>query len=204
MGVGAQLPVLAVGQVPEVDRRLRVEAGRGDRRRGGRTSRRRCACGRCRATGRGGPGRSRGGTTGTRREEGVVVDAPALLLGEPGERRRAAPAVHRHAAVGVGHPHRPAEHRPLVEVVLGVPVGRQLVEVRVHVRAVVALAVVVEEELPVGFDLVDRLVDRAQLGDAASASNCPWQRRQRLGERRRVGGEVHEEEPLPARRRRPA
>jgi hypothetical protein len=74
--------------------------------------------------------------------------------------------------------------------------GVSLFRVRVHVRAVVALAVVVEEELPVGLDLVDRLVDRLQLLDPP-VLELALERRQRLRERHRFGGETHEQEAPP-------
>ena len=75
--------------------------------------------------------------------------------------------------------------------------GRELVEVRVHVGAVVALAVVVEEELP-----VRRRPRRPSGAPRRSSGSAPvlelaLQRRQRLGEGHRVGGEVDEEEALP-------
>src|SRR5579863_2244756 len=126
----------------------------------------------------------------------VVVDPRALFGREARQRRRTAAAVHGHAALEVAHPHRSAEHRALVEVVLGVAVRRQLVEVRVHGGAVVALAVVMEEKLPVRVHLVDGAMDAAQLRQAPVPEPAE-QPGQRGGERRRLRREVQEDETLP-------
>lgn len=196
MRVGAQLPVLAVGQVPEVDRGLGIEARRGDRvgmevpvtEDAGAAD-----AARLRAVDEHVVGMERKKSA---RKDRVVIDTRALLRREAGEGDGAAPAVARHAPFGVAHPHRPAQDRSFVEIVLGVAVGRQLVKVRMHLRAVITLAVIVEEKLPIGLDLVDALMDRPQLGEPPGFE-LAREARQGFLERDRIRGEIHEQQALP-------
>ena len=95
-----------------------------------------------------------------------------------------------------GQEHRPTQHRPLVQVVGRVAVGREPVQMGVDRRAVVALAVVVEEELPVGLHLVDRPVGRGEVGDPP-LREAAGQRRKAFRERRPVLPEMNEEQALP-------
>src|SRR3954465_12635900 len=65
-----------------------------------------------------------------------------------------------------------------------------------HRRAVIALAEVVEDELPVRVDLIDLAMRGFQLVGLAMRELAD-ERRQRVGERLRVAREIDEDEALP-------
>ena len=172
----ADVPVLAVGQVPEGDRVRRVEVGRRDR-----------------------PGLEQplagdprvGGArrlqpmdeqvVGVDRQERqrpdqVVVDPPLVDRRHAGDRWPAVPmtAVDGHGLGVVDELHPAALPRARRGEVAAEVIRRQLVELRVDARAVVALAVVLADELPVRIDLVgDRVRDteagRSRTGRDAAA-----------------------------------
>ena len=99
----------------------------------------------------------------------------------PRHRRPAGPvaAVERHRLGVVDELHPAALPRPVGRVVATEVVRRQLVELRVDPRAVVALAVVLGDELPVGVDLVRLRVRDAQRREVEPVEMRPRGRRAR-------------------------
>ncbi len=125
-----------------------------------------------------------------RREDRVVVDALPLLLRELPERRPAHPAARRHAAALLVDDHVPAEDAAVPEVVGAAPVVREPGEGRMHGGAVVALREVLEEELPVGGDVVLDAPRRFQSREAprSEAAQERLQRLARVADRARAPG----------------
>ena len=147
------MPVLAVDEVPELDR---VRAGRSPRApssRARRTTRRRPRCGRPRAATACAASRSRGGarsgSSGRSRSRGPCAGrrprSPGRVRPPPLTAIVSAPCVERHRAAAPGA-------RALV--VVAAQVVAEAVELGVHARAVQALGVVLDDRLPVGLDVV--------------------------------------------------
>ena len=88
------------------------------------------------------------------REDRIVVDALEVLFGKLADRLRARPPAHRHAAALLGEHHVSPEERALDEIVVARAVGGELRQARMDHRAMEAFRVVLEQELPVGLDVV--------------------------------------------------
>ncbi len=130
------------------------------------------------------------------REDRVVVDALPLLVGEVGEGGAAEAAAHREAAALLVDEHVAAQDSALPEIVGAAAVVRELGERRVDGGTVVALREVLEDELPVGANVVDdapRGDERAQAPRREAAEQGP----EDVLERTRTLGEAEEDEALP-------
>ena len=141
------------------------------------------------------PQRERGDVVGRQRQQQVRVDdlalvPRALLLGQAGERR---------AVAGAGARER---ERALLLRDAGVPVepgaapflerGDDLAQLGVHRPAVVALVVVLHQDLPVGGHVVDDAARRAQVGQRvvrdAAGRGVELRRQRPAGARRPASG----------------
>ena len=130
------------------------------------------------------------------REQPHVQDLPELPAGQAADRRAQRPAAHRHG-VGVVHqvhvPAGPAAGRHVVQPALD---RRHLAQRRVDLGAVVALVVVLDDQLPVRRDLV-----RVRSADHQAPGFVPVDPLREvphvLLERRRVGRGVHEHPAVP-------
>ncbi len=105
-------------------------------------------------------------------------------------------AVDRHRLGVVDELHPAALPRPGRGEVAAEVVGRQLVELRVDARAVVALAVVLADELPVRVDFVGDRVRDAELGEV-EPREMGRQVAEPLDQWRRLLGQADEDEALP-------
>ena len=133
-----------------------------------------------------------------RRPHQVVVDPPLVERGDPRHRRPsvAMTALHGHRlrAAGQLHPATlPAApgHEVGAEIV-----RRELVELGMEARAVVALGVVLGDELPVRADVVVDPLRRTEAAEVEAAQVLD-EVAELIGQRGRVGIEVEEDEPLP-------
>ena len=160
------MPVLAVGAIPERDRVLGTGRGRRhglrreeplahDPRAVGRDRRERVPHDVVREQGEEQVG-----------EDGIVVDASAVLFGQHADRLRACrPATQRQAVARRVDRHVAAEYGALGEVVGAATVVGEARQLGVNARAVVALREVLEEELPVGAHVVLDAAEGPQLGE---------------------------------------
>jgi len=99
------------------------------------------------------------------REDDVVVGPLQIRPLEAGEVGRAALAGGRHSATGPADLHRAAEKRALLEVVRGRPEVAELVQGGVDCGAVVALGIILNDQLPIGGNVVFDLVGGLQAAD---------------------------------------
>ena len=134
-----------------------------------------------------------------RREDRVVVDALQILAVHRADRRIGARSAHRERASRLTHLRIPAEKRAFGEVVAAAVGWRELVELRMNERTVIALRIVHEDQLPVAREVVRR-------GSPRSASRrCSNRRSGRSAARRPertacLRRQVHEHEAFPKRR----
>src|SRR3989441_10324676 len=88
------------------------------------------------------------------REDRIEVDAVQILRREWADGRPAGPSAHRQAPAFLRNDHVAAQERPVEQIVLAAGVGRELGKPRVDDGAVQALGVVLEDELPIGRDVI--------------------------------------------------
>ena len=136
-----------------------------------------------------------------RREDRVVVRAPALVGGEIAERERAGLPAERGARVRRLALHVTTEERALHQVVRPARVRQLVGQLRVDGGAMQTLAVVLQYQLPVGADVVLDAPHRGERGEI-EPREPPLQRAEHLRERLGPRGEVREQEPFPALQRR--
>ncbi len=194
----ADRPVLAVDEVPELDGVRRVEGRLGDLV--GMEQEVDHDEGAVRPLGE---QRERRGVVGRQAEHQVGVRqlalvADLLVVVEAGERRaiRAAGHGERERALGLGHAVVPVE----VAAALLLERRHDAAQLRVHARAVVALVVVLDDDLPVGADVVDDPAGGPQVRErvARDAPGDPAQLgRQRVPGLHPLGRQVHEQPAAP-------
>ena len=133
-----------------------------------------------------------------RRPEQVVVDPALVEWGDPGHGRALSPmaAVEGHRLGALDQLHPAALPRSVGGEIAAEVVRGELVELGVDARAVVALAVVLGDELPVGLDLVGHLVSDLEAPEV-EALQVGLEIAQPGRELRRRRVEAHEDEPLP-------
>ena len=186
----ADVPVLAVDGVPELDGLGGVEALRGHR---GRLEE--PLADDLGAPGPARPQRVHHRVVGVERDQRVgqqrVVED--LALARARDRRPAAAAAHRRDALVERH--RAAAPRARALVVDAAEVVREPVELRVHAGAVQALGVVLDDRLPVGGDVVADAGGPAQRAEPVAGEPLR-QRADVLPERRRLARDVDEHEPV--------
>src|SRR5215212_9343190 len=192
----ARFPVLPVGQVPELDRVRRIETFTLDylpREQPLALN--------------GGPTRGKGpeavrhhvvgvGTDEEVGEELVVVNLPLLSVRKVRQPRGETLPRERHGLGVILELHGPAEPDPPRLVVLAALRRAYLAELGVDRRAVVALVVVLNQDLPVRRHLVAVPGDRHELTGAVVPDHLS-QVAHMLLERRRVSARVREQPPLP-------
>ena len=105
------------------------------------------------------------------REDHVVIGPLQVGTLEPREMGCAALAGGRHSAAGAADLHGPTKERPLLEIVRGRSKVAELIQGGVHGRAVVTLGIVLDDQLPVGGDVVFLLVGGPQFTDPPRAES---------------------------------
>ena len=133
-----------------------------------------------------------------------VVDAPLVRRGDPGEWRPTMPQpVDGHRVEIIPKLHPATAPRPIRLDVLALVVRRQPVELRMDTRTVIALGIVLADDLPVGVDLVIDAARAPQVSEREPVDVLP-QVGHRCLQVGRVGIQRQEHEPLPQRRPWPA
>ena len=102
------------------------------------------------------------------REKRVEVDSPAILHGEPGGNVAAQCPVCRDRLARVREDHWAAEESSLCEVIRCRLDRRHRAQLWMHQRAVITLAVVLKDNFPVGLDVVNDPVGRDEVFGVAS------------------------------------
>ena len=190
------VPVLLVGDVPEVHRVARVEPRRVHR------------------LGREGPGALDPGPVRGQRGEPVrhhvvrvqaeqdvgedldVDDGPQPLGVQVPQRHPVAGAVQRHGGHAVAQVHPAADPGPGGRVVLAALGRADLAQLGVDLRAVVALVVVLGQDLPVGRDLVVVLAAHHEPAQFVGGDQLV-QTSQGVGQRPGSSGSINENQPVP-------
>jgi len=132
------------------------------------------------------------------RQDRVVVDVARVLVGDARQARHGALAVHRQRLHAGPQVHAPAQVGRLRRLVVAAHVVRMLVEQRMRDRAVQALGVVLEDQLPVALQVVDLALDELEVGHAP-ARELRVHAGQVLRERDRVLRQVDEDMAVPDR-----
>ncbi len=129
-------------------------------------------------------------------EYDVVVHLLQISSRDFAQCRRTATASHGHALIVSRQPHRPAKKRPRFQIVAAVAIRCESIQMRMQGGAMVAFRVILENEFPVGSDIVGSPMSHLQLRKMPLLVFIDY-RCKRVFERFRAFCQIHEHATFP-------